>query len=170
MCFSTLYRSRPSASAFDFKTAAFDLSLFDDLLFPSPKSQNGTKKALTRANYMVSYLMNYPASRLTPLFATHPKNPPVTPFLATLPKSLDLKSFVCHTSEKQGGVGGILLTSPVCSGAACCALPKAGSMPGVPFAKGRLLQSPEQTPASAPTQRTLRLGVIVIPILARGVL
>jgi hypothetical protein len=49
---------------------------------------------------------------LTPVFATHPKNPPVTPFLATHPKSLDLKSFVCHTSAKRGGVPPPLLTNP----------------------------------------------------------
>jgi hypothetical protein len=41
---------------------------------------------------------------LTPFFTTHPKDPPLNPFLATLPKSLDLKSFVCHTSAKMGGV------------------------------------------------------------------
>jgi len=44
-----------------------------------------------------------PSLSLTSLLATHPKNSPVTPFLATLPFSLDLKSFVCHTSAKERG-------------------------------------------------------------------
>src|ERR1700719_2161055 len=57
------------------------------------------------------------ANGLSPLIATHPKNRPATLVFATLPNSLDLKSFVCHTSEKQGGVGVLLLTSsrPVAS-------------------------------------------------------
>ena len=47
---------------------------------------------------------------LNPLFTTHPKNPPITPFLATLPKSLDLKSFICHTCDTPPGAAGVLLT------------------------------------------------------------
>ena len=34
---------------------------------------------------------------LTPVFATHPRNHPVSPFVATLPKTASRKSFVCHT-------------------------------------------------------------------------
>jgi hypothetical protein len=39
---------------------------------------------------------------LTPVFATHSKNHSLSLFTATHPKSLDLKSFVCHTSAKGG--------------------------------------------------------------------
>src|SRR5712664_2938877 len=46
-------------------------------------------------------------SSLSPAFATDPKIAPVTCLFATLPNLLDLKSFVCHTSEKQG-VWGVL--------------------------------------------------------------
>ena len=42
---------------------------------------------------------------LSRLFATHPKIAPVTPFLATLPKTQDLKSCICHTSKKWRGWG-----------------------------------------------------------------
>jgi len=35
--------------------------------------------------------------------ATHPKKPPITRLLATLPKLLDLKSFVCHTCNTPPG-------------------------------------------------------------------
>ncbi len=52
-----------------------------------------------------------PFRPLTPFLATHPQNPFVNPVFATLPNRKDLKSFVCHTSEKQGGVGVLLLTS-----------------------------------------------------------
>jgi len=47
---------------------------------------------------------------LNPSLATHPKNSTVTSFLATLPKSLDLKSFACHTSDTPTGDGHKLLT------------------------------------------------------------
>ena len=40
---------------------------------------------------------------LTPLFATHPRNPRLTSFLATHPKPHSCKSFVCHTSETPPG-------------------------------------------------------------------
>ena len=39
---------------------------------------------------------------LSPFIATHTKNAPVSPLLATLTKTKDLKSFVCHTYRKQG--------------------------------------------------------------------
>ncbi len=44
-----------------------------------------------------------PYESLSPFFATDPKNAPITPFVATLPKSLDFKSFRCHTSETPPG-------------------------------------------------------------------
>src|SRR5207249_8084301 len=37
--------------------------------------------------------------KLTPLFATDPKNLPVSPIIATLPKTRYRKSFVCHTYD-----------------------------------------------------------------------
>ena len=40
---------------------------------------------------------------LSPFLATHTKNAPVSPLLATLTKTKDLKSFVCHTYEKDPG-------------------------------------------------------------------
>ena len=47
---------------------------------------------------------------LSPLFTTLVENCLVTPFLATLPKSLDLKSFICHTCDTPPGAAGVLLT------------------------------------------------------------
>ena len=47
---------------------------------------------------------------LNPLFTTLVENCLVTPFLATLPKSLDLKSFICHTCDTPPGAAGVLLT------------------------------------------------------------
>jgi len=47
---------------------------------------------------------------LTPVFATHPKNAPVTPLLATLPKTRVLKVLCLPHIQKMAGVGGILLT------------------------------------------------------------
>jgi len=44
-----------------------------------------------------------PHQSLSPFLATDPNNPPITPFLATLPKSLDFKSFPCHTCETPRG-------------------------------------------------------------------
>ena len=40
---------------------------------------------------------------VSPFFATHTKNAPVSPLLATHTKTKDLKSFVCHTYEKNPG-------------------------------------------------------------------
>jgi hypothetical protein len=40
---------------------------------------------------------------LSLLFATHPKNAPASPFLATLPKTPDSKSFACHRSKSPRG-------------------------------------------------------------------
>jgi len=37
------------------------------------------------------------------LFATHPRNPRLTPFLATLPKTRSRKFFICHTSRTPAG-------------------------------------------------------------------
>ena len=37
--------------------------------------------------------------RLTALFATHPRNPPLSPFIATLPKTHSCKPFACHTYD-----------------------------------------------------------------------
>src|SRR5437879_7234073 len=52
-----------------------------------------------------------PASNtLTPSFATHPRNSPVTLFLATLPKWPHFKSFLCHKSHTPPGAPGVLLT------------------------------------------------------------
>ncbi len=52
-----------------------------------------------------------PASNtLTPSFATHPRNSPVTLFLATLPKSPHFKYFLCHKSDTPPGAPGVLLT------------------------------------------------------------
>ncbi len=51
-----------------------------------------------------------PGHLLSPFPATDPKNAPVTPFIATLPKSLDFNSFACHTSEPPRGSRHILLT------------------------------------------------------------
>jgi len=42
-----------------------------------------------------------PHFALTPLFATHPEKTPITPFLATLTKTQDFKSFTCHTFLKK---------------------------------------------------------------------
>ncbi len=36
---------------------------------------------------------------LSLLFATHPRNPQLTPFFATLPKTPSRKSFACHTCD-----------------------------------------------------------------------
>ena len=47
---------------------------------------------------------------LTPAFATLPQIEPITSLFATLPNSLDLKSFVCHTSDKTGGASPFSLT------------------------------------------------------------
>ena len=44
-----------------------------------------------------------PYELLSPFLTTDPKHSPITPFLATLPKSLDSKSFPCHTSETLPG-------------------------------------------------------------------
>jgi hypothetical protein len=56
---------------------------------------------------------NFPTSQrsnvLTPFPATHPQNAPVTPFPATHTGLASCKSFACHTSEKNGGVGGIMI-------------------------------------------------------------
>ena len=41
---------------------------------------------------------------LSLLFATHPKKRPISPFLATLPKTPSRKSFVCHTSKTPRGL------------------------------------------------------------------
>ena len=41
---------------------------------------------------------------LSPLFTTLVQNFLVTPLLATLPKLLGLKFFVCHTYSTPGGV------------------------------------------------------------------
>jgi hypothetical protein len=54
-----------------------------------------------------------PPIRVNPFLATHPDNAPITPVFATHPKTRDLKFFVCHTSEKQGGVPGAASHSPV---------------------------------------------------------
>jgi hypothetical protein len=43
---------------------------------------------------------------LSRLLATHTELAPVTPFVATHPKTLDFKSFVCHTSKKTIRVAG----------------------------------------------------------------
>ena len=51
-----------------------------------------------------------PYESLSPFFATDPQNAPITPFLATLPKSLDFNSFRCHTSEPPRGARHKLLT------------------------------------------------------------
>src|SRR5712675_1627972 len=50
---------------------------------------------------------------LSPFAATHRQIPRVTPFPATHTNSPAPKSFLCHTSEKQGGWGGRSL--PPCS-------------------------------------------------------
>ena len=42
---------------------------------------------------------NTPCLPLTPLFATDPRNPLLSPIIATLPKTRPHKSFVCHTSK-----------------------------------------------------------------------
>src|SRR6266849_10706152 len=41
---------------------------------------------------------------VTPSPATHPQNPPITPFAATHTILPSRKSFPCHTYKKQGGV------------------------------------------------------------------
>ena len=43
---------------------------------------------------------------LTPVFATHPKNVPITPLLATLPKTQVLKVLCLPHIQKMAGVGG----------------------------------------------------------------
>jgi hypothetical protein len=47
---------------------------------------------------------------LTPVFATHPKNVPITPLLATLPKTQVLKVLCLPHIQKMAGEGDILLT------------------------------------------------------------
>jgi hypothetical protein len=47
---------------------------------------------------------------LTPVFATHPKKAPVTPLLATLPKTRVLKVLCLPHIQKMAGEGDILLT------------------------------------------------------------
>jgi|SRR5690242_15575568 hypothetical protein len=42
-------------------------------------------------------------TRLSPFLATHPRNRPVSPLLATLPKTASRKPFVCHTYETPPG-------------------------------------------------------------------
>ncbi len=61
---------------------------------------------------------------LTSLFATHPKNPPITPLPATDPISPNFKSFACHTCETPRGPAGKLLTKNLRGTATPgCALP-----------------------------------------------
>ena len=71
---------------------------------------------------------------LTPVFATLPKNTPTTPLVATHPRTQDLKSFVCHTSAKEGSARSWSTIPPrpkalFCRvflsfiGMVCCALP-----------------------------------------------
>ncbi len=57
---------------------------------PRPFNHLRTLLPLTTKNFSPLLKTSNP-QRLTPVFATHPKNAPVTPFLATLPNSLDLK-------------------------------------------------------------------------------
>src|SRR5919108_61587 len=40
-----------------------------------------------------------PKTRLSPFFATDPRNRPLSPLVATLPKTPSRKSFICHTSD-----------------------------------------------------------------------
>jgi len=56
---------------------------------------------------------------LTSVFATLAKGTPVTPFLATLPQTNDLKSRICHTSKNRRGWGSLLLTRLVAQASAC---------------------------------------------------
>jgi hypothetical protein len=53
--------------------------------------------------FLATCLSPLATTSLTPFLATHPRNRLVTPAFATLPNSLDLKSFICHTSRKRGG-------------------------------------------------------------------
>src|SRR5438552_2277952 len=64
-------------------------------------------------------LLPFLATRHSPLFlsllfATDPRNPWLTPFLATLPKTCSCKSFVCHTSETPRGVLARSLATGLC--------------------------------------------------------
>ena len=46
-----------------------------------------------------SHPLVFPKIHLSPLLATDPKNQPVNPIIATLPKMPFHKSFICHTSD-----------------------------------------------------------------------
>lgn len=50
---------------------------------------------------------------LNPFLATDPKNAPVSPIIATHPKTVSFKSFGCHTSKKRPG--GTLTFPSTCS-------------------------------------------------------
>src|SRR5216683_939112 len=104
---------------------------------------------------------------LTPSFATHPKNSPLTLFLATLPKSLVYKSFPCHTSNTPPGGHRLSLTKSFCIAATLWSLlipfnavasgrpPSPGtesplsSLAKVPAASGQSSTSPATAPSES---------------------
>ena len=104
---------------------------------------------------------------LTPSFATHPKNSPLTLFLATLPKSLVYKSFPCHTSNTPPGGHRLSLTKSFCIAATLWSLlipfnavasgrpPSPGtesplsSLAKVPAASGQSSMSPATAPSES---------------------
>src|SRR5271165_7227247 len=59
--------------------------------------ERGSVQPPSRQPATLSALTKNPVS---PIIATHPKISSVTPFLATLTKTKDLKSFACHTFFK----------------------------------------------------------------------
>src|SRR5882757_8490596 len=60
----------------------------------------------------VGYSLPTAHCALTSLESADPQNPPVTPLQTTEPKTKDLKSCGIRRSEKRGGWGVLLLTTP----------------------------------------------------------
>jgi len=60
--------------------------------------------------YVLHFSVFGSPNSLSPLPAKGPRKSPVSPIIATNPKLLDLKSFVCHTyEERKGSLRGSIL-------------------------------------------------------------
>jgi len=95
-----------------FFTVFADFYVRPPILFTSGKSSATTESAAPHSPLIPPCP---PASNtLTLSFATHPRNSPVTPSPATLPKSPHFKFFPCHTYKTPPGGLRILLTKSFC--------------------------------------------------------
>jgi len=83
----------------------FPLYLCGDL---SSTTRGGTPTPLIQHRFSIGRQRPF---SLTPVFATHPENASVTPFLATLPKTHVLKVVCLPHIQKMAGVGCIFLKS-----------------------------------------------------------